>query len=455
MKILFVVPNAEIKVAASQVLPLGLAYLASTLIEEGHDVKILDKRIEKNGKIKDNFDLVGITATTPLITKAWEISKEAKEFNPNCQVVLGGPHPTVLPEESLQQDSVDIIVRGEGEDTIKEVCKNIEKNKTLKDVKGISYKENGKIIHNPDRSFIEDLDKISFPKRELFNLKKYQPIQPLLTTRKSLNIITSRGCPYNCNFCYKGIFGCKYRMRSVSNLIEEWRLLVENFKVEEIGIQDDLFNFDKKRVIEFCRELIKEGLDVPWCTPNGIRVNYVDREVLSVMKRAGCYRIAYGIENGNQDMLNMMGKGITLQQVRDATRIAKTVGLKIAGSFILGNAGENVSTMMQTINFACSLPIDYALFNIATPYPGTRLFELVKTNGKILVKSWEEYSAIEGKCYFEYGNLKKDIVENMFRYAYRRFYLRSNNITKNIIDFKNWSNIKNLAQGLKHFIKFS
>lgn len=456
MKILFVVPNVELNISVSQVIPLGLAYLASTLIEDGHEVDILDKRVESNAKMKDDYDLVGITATTPLIVKAWEISKEVKEFNPDCKVLLGGPHPTVLPDESLQQEAVDIVVRGEGEETIKEVCKNIEKNETLKGVKGTSYKENGKIIHNINRPFIEDLDKIPFPKWELFDLKKYQPIQLLLTTKKSLNILTSRGCPYNCNFCYKGIFGYKYRMRSVPNLIEEWRLLVEKFKVEEIGIQDDLFNFNKKRVVEFCKELIKEGLDIPWCTPNGIRADYVDKEILSNMKRAGCYRTAYGVENGNQDYLdNVIKKGIKLQQIMKATRITKRLGLKLSASFILGNVGETISTMKQTINFACSLPIDYALFNIATPYPGTRLYEIVKANGKILVNSWEEYSAVEGKCYFEYGGLKKDIVEKMFRYAYRRFYLRPKNITKNILEINNWSNIKNLIQGISHYIKFN
>jgi radical SAM superfamily enzyme YgiQ (UPF0313 family) len=400
-----------------------------------------------------DYDVFGITSTTPTIVKAWKLAKNIKKNNPNCSIILGGPHPTALPEESLNHEGVDVIVRGEGEETIKEVCEKLEKRKSLIDVKGISYKDSGKIRHNISRPYIENLDKIPFPRWDLFDVKKYQPIQPLLTNRKSMNIMTSRGCPYNCNFCFKEIFGRKYRMRSVENIVEEWRILVEKYKVEEIGIQDDLFNFDKKRVIDFCKNIRSEGLDVLWCTPNGIRADHADKEVLINMKKAGCYRISYGVENGNQNYLdNVVGKCIKLEQIRVATKLARNLKFKIGASFVLGNIKETISTMKQTIDFACSLPIDYALFSIATPYPVSRMYLYVIKNCKLLVKSWEEYSAVSGKCYFECENLTKDIVENMFKYAYRRFYLRYSHILSKISDINNWENMMNLVEGVIHYI---
>lgn len=445
MKILLIQPSARIKAGNSRVIPLGLAYIASVLMEDGHSVKVVDEQINEN-RPKD-YDLVGMTATTPLITRAWELAKELKEGNPNCNIVIGGPHVSALPEESLQH--VDVVVRMEGEETIKELCNKLERGETLKAVRGISYKKDGKIRHNPDRKYIDNLDEIPFPAFELFDLKKYQPIQPLLTTNKSLNIMTSRGCPFNCNFCYKGVFGHKYRTRSVDNIVEEWSWIIEKFEIEEIGIQDDMFNIDKKRVIKLCEKLRSERLDTPWSTPNGIRVDLTNREILRAMKSSGCYRIAHGIEHGNQAMLDKVGKGITLQQVRDAVKKAKELGLVVTGFFILGNIYETKITMRQTINFACSLPIDYAQFMIATPFPGTRLYEEVKNNCRLLVNSWDEYSQFESKCYFECGELKKNIVERMFKIAYRKFYMRPNYIAR--ILASNMTNLPNLINGVLHY----
>jgi len=449
MKILLINPKSS----SAKILPLGLAYLSSVLIEEGHELDVWDMTIEPNKKIKYDYDVFGITSTTPTIIEAWKMTENIKRQNPNCTVILGGAHPTALPKESLDRRSVDIIIRGEGEETIKEVCKKLEKNKSLKDVRGISFKKEGKVINNPDRPFIEDINEIPFPRWELFDIKKYQPIQPLLTNRKSMNIMTSRGCPFNCNFCFKGIFGRRYRMRSVSNIIEEWRILVEKYKVEEIGIQDDLFNFNKKRVIDFCKNIRKEGLDIFWCTPNGIRADYTDKEILTSMKKAGCYRIAYGVENGNQEYLDkIVGKRVKLEQIKKAVKLARNLGFKIGASFILGNIKETISTMKQTVDFACSIPIDYPLFCIATPYPVTRLYLYVIRNYKLLVNSWDEYSAISGKCYFECENFTKEIVERMFKYAYRKFYLRPSYAFQKIFDIDNWENIINLTQGLFHYI---
>ncbi len=429
-KVLFINPsNVAYTLANGKIMPLGLGYLSAMLTKNGHYVSCLDLQVEDNkvleDKIKDN-DIIGISALTPNIEQAISIAKIAKRYDK--LVILGGPHPSVFPEESLSSGFVDIVCRGEAENTIVEV---VEGKESIENIKGISYVKNNKIFHNPDREYITNLDLIPFPKRKLFPIEKYKLY--LHKGKKVMTMLTSRGCPNNCNFCYKGISGRIYRMRSVDNMLQEWEEIL-NLGADEIGIVDDSFTVNKKRVIEFCDRLIKEKMVIYW--EGSSRVDTIDKEMLAKMKQAGYWRIAFGIESGSDRILELVDKKITKEKVKQAVKWAKEVGMKVTGFFMIGNYGENEQTMNETINFAKSLDLDFVQFTVAVPYPGTRLYDTVKKEGKFLFTKWSELGSYSGKAYFELGEVKKDLVEKMYKKAYRKSYLNFRMITKKMLEFR-------------------
>jgi radical SAM superfamily enzyme YgiQ (UPF0313 family) len=244
-----------------------------------------------------------------------------------------------------------------------------------------------------------------------------------------------------------------YRYRSPENVVAEWRILVEKYNVREVGIIDDTFTSNPKRVIEICKMMLKEKLHVPWLMPTGTRVKPISKEMLEWMKKSGCVRIAFGIESGSQEVLNKMRKGITLEEVETAVNLTKKVGLETIGLFMIGNYGEDESSIKQTIKFSKKLNLDYAIFYMTTPYPGTELFEIVKDHGRFLITRWDKYG-IHGnnKAYFELGDVKKELVERMFKQAYRSFYLNPRYIIKRLSDKKTLQNAYNY---IKAFLMYS
>lgn len=426
MKILLINPK-NVTWTGGTTLPLGLGYLASVLEYENHEVKCVDMQVSLSVDIEKevkNSDVIGISACTPNIKEAWKIAKLAKDKI----VLLGGPHPTAMPEESLSKESVCVVVRGEGEETIREICKSTR----FEQISGISYKKNGKIIHNPERPFIKNLDNIPFPARHLFPIEKYRA---KMHRRKNVgNILTTRGCPCDCNFCYKLVFGRDYRVRSAENVIEEWEQMLE-MKIEEINVTDDNFTVDKERVFQICEHIIGKKLNIPWTVSAGLRPDFISKEILEIMKRSGCYRVAFGAESGSQTILDKTGKRIKLEQIRKAVELAKSVGLEVTLFFMVGNLYENRETIQETIEFAKKLNPDFVQFTIATPYPGTKMRETIKKDGVFLINDWEKYGSYEGRAYFEYKEIKKEIVESMYRKAYWQYYLRPNIILKYLMRF--------------------
>ncbi|MFZ5366487.1 MAG: B12-binding domain-containing radical SAM protein [Patescibacteria group bacterium] len=256
MKVLLLHPQLK-KYKQPRLPPLGLLSIAAVLEKEGHQVFVLDLNVEPNNLerfLRKRFDLVGITATTPLIKEAWRLTKICKRRK--LPVILGGPHPSALPEESLKKGIVDIVVRHEGEETMKELCAKWPK---YQKIAGISYIKNGKVVHNPNRPLIQNLDSLPFPAHHLLgDISRYSPPQPVLTKqKKTLTLISSRGCPYHCNYCYKGVFGDRWRAHSPEYILNLWEYLVKEFGVEEIGVEDDTFNLDPKRVEAICAGLGK------------------------------------------------------------------------------------------------------------------------------------------------------------------------------------------------------
>jgi radical SAM superfamily enzyme YgiQ (UPF0313 family) len=453
MKIALVNPDLGIWIK-SKTIPLGLAYVAASLEKAGHEVIIIDRNIYLNQKIPDDIQIVGTTATTPVVPYAWEVLEEAKKLG--MVTMIGGPHVTCLPDESAALSYVDYVIRGEGEETVVELVDFIEKKLEPKGVLGVTYKNSeGVLVKNPERPFITDLDSIPFPAYHLFpDLNFYTHPQPLLGTKTpSASIITSRGCMYKCNFCYKGTFGSTWRYRSPENILAEWEMLVKKYKVKEIAIQDDIYNTNIKRVNEISDLIIERNLVVPWTTPNGIRADHVNDEFFHKLKKSGCYRVSFGIESGDQEVLDkIINKHIKLDKIINAIKLAKKHKIKTLGFFVLGNPFETEEQMKRSIDFSLNTGLDFAQYTNATPFPGTGLYQEVIANGKMLIKDWREYSQFNSVAYFEHKGINAELTNKLIKAAYRKFYVRPRIIFNFATDINTWMNLKNVFSAAIHFL---
>lgn len=451
MKIVLVHPAPKIWTKAALV-PLGLAYIASYLEKNGFaDIRVIDYNVEPNARLP-KADVIGITATTPLIKSAWKIAKKAKKMG--ALTVIGGPHVSALPQESANLSQVDFVAIGEGEETMLELCRAIEKgDKNFKDIRGLCFKKGKKPFFTNPRPFIQDLNSLPFPAYSLFKLSKYTSTQPLISRNKpSVGIMTSRGCPFGCYFCYKGTFGRIWRFRDVESVVNEWEYLVKDLKIKEIALMDDGFNINIDRAIKICEEIKRRGIVVPWRAHNGIRADRAPKKLLKAMRDSGCYYIAFGVESSDQHLLDSLGKNLKLKDVVRAFKICRKLGILTMAFFMVGNPGETKEGIKKTIDFSIKLDSDFAQFSVATPFPGTKIFELVKENGRLLVSDWDEYSQFNQRGYFDYGDLKGKDVAELAKLAYRKFYLRPGTLVKFLKRKETWFNMKNFLFGATHFL---
>ncbi|MHA1312686.1 MAG: B12-binding domain-containing radical SAM protein [Candidatus Helarchaeota archaeon] len=459
MKILLINPYHRVSYLGNEKMspilpPMGLAYIAAVLIQNKIAVKIIDLNLNLPSKIdfihqikEEEPDIIGITSSTPVINNAFRLCAEIKAANPETITVLGGPHPTALPKDTVSNENVDVVVVGEGEYTFLDLIRAIEEKKDLSQVEGIVFKKNGEIISNPLRPLIEDLDELPLPAYELLEMDKYY--SPQTKTGKFANILTSRGCPARCIYCNKKIFGTKFRARSVNHLLNEIEFLINNYGIREFHILDDLFTANKKRVREFCYQVLKKKLDIKWKCPNGVRVNTVDYELLKLMNQAGCYSISFGVESGNSQILKNIRKGITLEQSENAIKWAKKAGLFTVAFLMIGNLGENRQTIQDTINFTKKIDPDAAQFSILIPYPGTPIRDIILKEGKLLTNRWEDYDNEKGIAIFEHGELNKNLMEEMVKKAYNSFYFRPSYILKRILKIRNLHDLKTYINGFR------
>jgi radical SAM superfamily enzyme YgiQ (UPF0313 family) len=460
MRVLLINPKTNLPIETRTSPSLGLAYLGAVSEQQGHTVRIYDGDVEDSSleKVLRCFapDLVGITANTIQIKSAWQDAKLVKSMA-DIPVVLGGPHPTVLPTESAERPEVDIVARGEGETTWEELCQwRITDGEWqaaisgLQSVLGISYQtSDGQVHHNPDRPVIEDPGSLPLPAYHLFKVDRYTNLQPTVDHIEgpSYPILTSRGCPYRCTYCSQ-IGPRRWRMRSPENVVAEWRWLVRDLGAAEIGILDDVFNINRQRVLDICDLLIEEDLThVPWIMINGIRANLADTELLGRMKQAGCIRSAFGVESGNQEILDsVIGKQLTLEQVRAAFKAAKEVGMETIGFFMIGLPGETEETMEDTIRFAIELDPVVANFSMATPFPGTEMSRIVKEKGRLLVRDYDDFAFFEGRASFEMDAMTAELVERKWKEAYRRFYLRPARVVRTFLKKETWLDLPRTVQ---------
>jgi len=431
MKILLIQPPLVYAKFQTTTPPIGLGYLASYLEESGHTVKIIDSTI-LNYRLKDikkeiqifDPDVVGVTSMTRHIITALSIIKIAKEHNPNCITVLGGPHPTVRSRETLEESPlVDVIVRGEGEKTFTELLEKKNKEE-WNNVKGISFRIGDEIIENEDREPIQDLDSIPFPAYHLLPMDKYKvklfDAGVFGSRGQSYGVIfTSRGCPFNCIFCSsREIWGKKWRFRSPENVIEEIKLLRDKYGIKVIHFWDDTFTMDKKRAIRICELIKKENIDITWICET--RVDLFNEEVAKAMKEAGCILVYFGLESGVQKTLDYLEKGFKLETAEKAVNIAKKAGINVAGFFMLGIPGETKEDINKTIDFASKLDLKSVEFNLYIPFPGTKVFEMAEKNNLLLTKDWSKYepsNPVMKLPGFTRGELKRLKRKAYYRYS--------------------------------------
>jgi anaerobic magnesium-protoporphyrin IX monomethyl ester cyclase len=420
--------NPAAPVGAAMHMPfalLGLGYLAAVLEKNNYNVDVIDCQVlnlspeEFRTEIsKRQPDIVGVTSSTLTYQSGLKLIKIAKQACPNCITIAGGSHVTFWDDKALQEcPELDIVVRREGENTMLELVQRIELEKSYDDVLGTTCRKDDKIIRNPDRSYIEDLDSLPFPARHLWPMEKFRELEDVLY------LATSRGCVYWCEFCTTvRMHGRKYRMRSAKNVVDELEFLNKTYGVSKFTFCDDAFTVDQPRTEELCSEILKRGLKIQWNC--GTRVDMITKELLSKMKDAGCITVWFGVESGTQQVLDAMKKGISPELTIKVLGWVREVGLKPVPNVILGFPGETKKSAWKTIKFVEKIaPDDVGFYNVATPFPGTPMYDMVKEKGWLRVTDFDLYDTTHP--IFETPWLSIKDLGKLREGAFHHYYMRT------------------------------
>lgn len=413
--------------------PLGLAWLAAVLEADGHTVRILDTQAEPQdleaiagaARAAPGWDWIGITATTPLISNALRIAERIRTDLPDTRLVLGGVHPTVRPEETLEHSAVDVVVRGEGEMTALALCRD----QPLAAIEGISWRNDaGEVIHNPDRPYIEDLDSLPLPAYHLLPMQAYRPAAGAARRLPAVSVLATRGCPAACSFCHNS-FGRRLRVRSGDAVAGEVALLQRDYGIREVCFYDDTFTAKRREVQAFCEGIRQRGLDLTWSCFS--RVDTFHEETFRLMKEAGCHQVMYGVETNDPQILANLNKRVKPERAAEVIRATRRIGITVRAAFMLGSPGETEETLAANIRYAIELEPDIAIFNITTPYPGTEMFRWAEENGYLLTTNWDDYDL--SQPVMRLPTVSTETVQAYYKRAYRRFYWRPAYILKRLV----------------------
>lgn len=434
--------------------PIFLAYSAAQLKKAGHEVYYIDSVIQDLDTKKTWAeakkkapDVIFMETTTPSIEADYENLDALKDAT-GAKAIVGGPHATYFHKAVLGEcPAVDVVVRHEFDTKLAKVVSNLS---NLDAIGGITYRNNGSIIDNGDGTFAEDLDVIPFPDRDTIPWQWY--VEAWHSRQPFMNMMTSRGCPYHCTFCLwpETMYGHKQRFRSLGNVMAEIRDLVDRYGVREINIDDSTFTTNKGRVVEFCHRLRSEKIDLIW-TCNG-RVDNLDDEMLIEMKKSGCKMIRLGVESGSQDVLDKIGKGLTLEGIEEGFRLVKKHGIQALGGFMFGFPFDSRETVEKTIQFAKKLSPDQVQFSIAMCYPGTALYEYAKENDFLLAGSFKEFDMTYGPV-VKTMDMNREELEPILSRAYREFYFRPRFILQTLIHMKDFDEVRRILRSLKSLLK--
>lgn len=377
--------------SAAKLPRLGIALIATILNKNGFKVKAYceDFAAIDYNEVKD-ADLVGISSITSTSTRSYKLINEIKKINPDVPIIMGGAHPTFMPEEVIENGS-DYAVRGEGERTILELIDAIEGKINFEDVKGLSFKKDGNFIHNEDRELIENLDELPYPDWSLLENHEeinYMPIQ------------TSRGCPYNCRFCSViKVFGRKYRFRSVDSVIAEIKHLLKIFegtKAKRIFFYDDNFSANRKRVKSLLNKILDQKIKMPtWFSQDRLDIAE-DEELVELMAKAGCMRIMAGIESINPKTLQEYNKGQKVEGIKEAISVLHKHGIGVHGMFVLGGENDDIDSIKKTMSFIIENKIDTVQIMMLIPFPGTEIYNEYKQQGRMIFDGAKDWYLFDG-----------------------------------------------------------
>jgi anaerobic magnesium-protoporphyrin IX monomethyl ester cyclase len=446
--------------------PIWLSYAAGVLEKEGFNVRLVDAPAWgwNLDRIKDditNFkpDIIVGDSNFQSLTNDVTIVNKLRHITESISIVVGPP--TSQYSEKILNMGIDIAARLEYDFTLKEVALAMANRSSLKNILGISYKEDNKITHNLDRPFVtsEELDQIPFVSHVY---KRHLDVHHYFlnhTLYPMVQIFTGRGCPNYCTFCSwpTTLMGREYRSRSQENVVKEFEYILDNMpEVREVFIEDDTFTINKKRVREICREFIERGLDIAWSCNS--RAN-LDKETMMIMKKAGCRLLDVGYESGNDELLRNMKKGITVEQSRKFTKDAKDAGLMILADFIVGMPGENKNTAQKTLDFAKEIKPNMVQFSSATPIPGTLFYDFVSKNGFLETEDIEKSLDPDAfqRCIISYPDFTRKDIEDFINRALKEFYLSPNFIPiaiSNIARKNGWHELKVMTRSAMVFLEY-
>jgi len=434
MKILFITP---VMTRAQTDPPSGLCYLQASLDKAGYtNSKIVDEdSYEKVKKAIEDYDpdVVGISCLTVYRSSSFKIAKMAKEIKPKVKVILGGPHATFMWEQIMKNFKyVDVIVVGEGEITTVELIKALERDKPLKNIKGIVFREDGKIIKTEPRPLIENLDEVPFPSYRNIDFDKYAVAKPpdYYEKERKASIISSRGCIGNCHFCSTTQFWSRrWRARSAKNVVDEIESLYNKYNIRFFVFFDDIFTTNQQRVIDICKEIIKRDLKIRWYAET--RVDCVSKEMLEWMKKSGCFLVQFGIESGSTTILKTINKKVTMDQIITAVKMVKEVGMQTEPFFMVGNPGETKKTIEETKRLIDILKPDALGISITRVFPCTQLYELAKEKGMMTDEFWLTDKAVPEytieHSLKELASMRFDILRHFYkskgRFAFYKYLL--------------------------------
>ncbi len=389
---------------------IGLAYIASALLQEGHQVSVLDIEGHRYAKeqvidrIKQtDYDVIGIgTLITGYHYVKWLV-EGIRSVKPGTPIWMGNSIASTIPEIILNDMDIDVVVLGEGENTVKELAEALAEKKDLATVKGIAFREDGRIVRTEERELIQDIDSLPYPAWDLFPQEVYMHNQTGQLQTPTAYAVTTRGCPYQCTYCYHPFANKKIRMHSAERIFQEIKYLKNRYGIKSFVIADDLFIVNRKRVYELCEILRRERMDLHWMASG--RVNLVDEPLLLAMKKAGCVALGFGIESGSQKILDNIKKQVTVDQARRAISLCKRVGITPACSYMIGNEGESRETVLETVSFIKENTLEQgAFFFITTPYPCTEIYDRARQEGRIK----DEIALFES-----YGEQSENLLVNL------------------------------------------
>ena len=433
--------------------PLGLACMAAATRDAGHHVAVCDAYSFGFGEEEirefiatERPDVVATTSTTPYIYDAWAIHRIAKEMNSDILTVNGGPHASHIPEDVARDENTDVAVVGEGEFIFLEILAEID-TRDFSEIAGIAYRTpDGKVKRNPNRVPNHHLDNLPFPALDLLPSITDYTISPHHgRSGRFAPVNTTRGCPYNCEFCSITAYqGTKYRFRSVENVIEELKMLKNEQGVTMTSFREGVATLRKTRMKQICQRMIEEELNLSWtCTAT---ISSADPEMFRLMKEAGCTSIEYGIETGSETVLNanpyLLSKNFSVEKVAEVVHMTADAGIDVHGYFIIGMPGETKQTVDETIKFACSVPISTAGFTIAIPFPGTELYHYYSSRNRLHDKPWYQFDPNFGVV-IEHENLTATELEAAYKKAWRKFYLRPSQILRRFRAIRSWADLLN------------